>query len=87
MDWIRIAVSDLCKTIRKDAVSLVDSFNYSDFVVNSPLGRYDGNVYEDYFARVNKAHPPGQIPSYFKTEVYPLLHRSLGQEGHLKLDD
>ena len=28
---------------------LVDAFDYSDYVLNSALGRYDGNVYEDLF--------------------------------------
>ena len=30
-------------------MSLVDAFDHSDYVHNSPLGRYDGNVYEDLF--------------------------------------
>ena len=30
-------------------MSLVDAFDHSDYVLNSPLGRYDGNVYEDLF--------------------------------------
>lgn len=34
---------------RPEAVSLVDAFDHSDYVLNSPLGRYDGNVYEDLF--------------------------------------
>ncbi len=69
MDWIRTCVSELCKKVRKDAVPLVDSFNLSDYVINSPLGRYDGNVYEHYFDMVNRSHAPAQIPPYFETEV------------------
>ena len=34
---------------RPEAVSLVDAFDHLDYVLNSPLGRYDGNVYEDLF--------------------------------------
>ena len=30
-------------------MALVDAFDYSDYVLNSPLGRFDGNVYEDLF--------------------------------------
>jgi len=33
----------------------VDAFDYSDFVLNSPLGRYDGNVYEALFKYAQKA--------------------------------
>ena len=30
-------------------MSLVDAFDHSDYVLNSALGRYGGNVYEDLF--------------------------------------
>ena len=33
----------------------MDAFDYSDFVLNSPLGRYDGNVYEALFKYAQKA--------------------------------
>ena len=33
----------------------MDAFDYSDFVLNSPLGRYDGNVYEALFKYARKA--------------------------------
>ena len=42
-------------TCRPEAVALVDAFDYSDFVLNSSLGRYDGNVYEALFKYAQKA--------------------------------
>lgn len=69
MDWIRQQVSDLCKEIRKQAIPLTDSFNYTDFMINSPLGRYSGDIYEAYFSMVQSAHPPAQIPPYFQKLV------------------
>jgi acyl-CoA oxidase len=36
----------LLKQVRPNAVALVDSFNFSDFKLQSALGRYDGKVYE-----------------------------------------
>jgi len=39
----------LLTLLRPDAVALVDAFDYSDKVLNSCLGRYDGNVYEALF--------------------------------------
>jgi acyl-CoA oxidase len=65
IEFARTAVTLLCQTIRKDAIPLTDSFNYSDFIINSPMGRYDGRVYEEYFKIVNDAHPPARIPEYF----------------------
>lgn len=35
------------------AVPVVDAFALSDHVVNSPLGRYDGDVYTAYFNHVS----------------------------------
>uniref|UniRef100_A0A4W4E8Y7 Acyl-coenzyme A oxidase n=1 Tax=Electrophorus electricus TaxID=8005 RepID=A0A4W4E8Y7_ELEEL len=39
----------LLAEIRLNAVALVDAFDYHDEMLNSVLGRYDGNVYESMF--------------------------------------
>ena len=80
MDWVRDQVAFLCKEIRAVAVPLVDSFNFSDFIINSPLGRYDGNIYESYFNLVQSANRPMQIPPYFETEIKPFLNRKVEKE-------
>ena len=36
----------LFQDIRPDAVALVDAFDVPDHILDSCLGRYDGNVYE-----------------------------------------
>jgi len=41
--------------VRASAVPLVDAFNLSDFVVGSPFGRYDGDIYTHYFEKVKRA--------------------------------
>ncbi|KAG7402328.1 hypothetical protein PHYBOEH_000036 [Phytophthora boehmeriae] len=46
MPIIRANIEELLKLIRPHAVTLVDGFNFSDHLLNSTLGRYDGNVYE-----------------------------------------
>jgi acyl-CoA oxidase len=43
---IRQHFKDLLHLIRRDAVVLVDSWDFSDYTLNSALGRYDGNVYQ-----------------------------------------
>ncbi|KAJ3158477.1 fatty-acyl coenzyme A oxidase [Irineochytrium annulatum] len=87
IDWVRGKVNDLCKVIRKDAIPLTDAFNYSDFIINSPLGRFDGNVYEQYFQRVNQKYAPGAVPKYFEKEIKTLLERNLIEEDRLESDD
>ena len=69
MDYIRDRVRILCKMVRKDCISITDSFNFTDFIINSPLGKYDGNIYEAYFSQVNTSHAAGKIPPYFETHV------------------
>jgi hypothetical protein len=45
----------VCAELRPNAVAFVDSFDLSDFVINSPFGRYDGDVYSHYFDKVTRA--------------------------------
>ena len=59
IETIQSKVVDLCKEIRKDAIPLVDAFNFTDYIINSPFGRYDGDVYRHYFDLVVRNNPPG----------------------------
>ena len=45
----------LLKVVRKEAVPLVDAFDFPDGVLNSALGRYDGDVYNHLFQWAQKA--------------------------------
>lgn len=52
-DRVHKAVIELLRQIRPDAVALVDSFNYPDYLLRSCLGRYDGNVYEHMYEQAS----------------------------------
>ena len=43
---LRNGLCKLLAKIRPNAVALVDAFDFPDGVLDSALGRYDGNVYE-----------------------------------------
>lgn len=43
--WVRAGVLRVLDIIRPNAVALVDAFDYSDFILKSTLGRFDGDVY------------------------------------------
>ena len=45
----------LLKQVRPEAVPLVDAFDFSDSMLNSALGRYDGDVYNHLFQWAQKA--------------------------------
>ncbi|XP_052765412.1 peroxisomal acyl-coenzyme A oxidase 1-like [Mya arenaria] len=67
--------------IRPNAVALVDSFDYRDEVLESCLGRYDGNVYEALYeyAKDSPLNKQEVSPSYYTT-LKPLM------EGKLTFD-
>lgn len=56
-------------------VPLVDAFALSDHIINSPLGKYDGSVYESYFAQVQASNPLPKEHPYFVRLIKPLLER------------
>jgi len=88
MDKVQESVDALCLEVRQvagelpdlgkmklTAVPLVDSFALSDHIINSPLGKWDGSVYESYFAQVQASNPTPKVHPYFDRLIKPLLER------------
>lgn len=48
-------------SLRKDAISLTDAFDFTDQCLNSALGCYDGNVYERLFYWAQKSPTNTQV--------------------------
>ena len=69
--WVRAGVLALLDTIRPNAVTLVDAFDYSDFILKSTLGRFDGDVYPAIMEASNR-------DPLNRSEIGP------GYEEHLK---
>ena len=76
IEYIRAQTNVFCKAVRDQAIPLVDSFNFSDYLVNSPLGRGDGDVYVHYFDQVKRQNPQGEHP-YFNRLIKPMLERDI----------
>ncbi|ORY32176.1 acyl-coenzyme A oxidase I [Naematelia encephala] len=91
MDKVQDSVDTLCAEVRTVAIPLVDAFALSDHIVNSPLGRFDGSVYESYFAQVQASNPTPKEHPYFNRLIKPLLERENttyeDAEGAMGLDD
>jgi len=90
MDIVSETVTRLCAEVRTYAVSLIDSFRYSDHLINSPFGRYDGNVYSAYFNAVRAANPLPPVHPYFDRLIKPLLTREpleLGDASEIGIDE
>lgn len=75
LDKVSSQVDALCLDIRQYAVPLIDSFALSDHIINSPLGKWDGAVYESYFAQVQASNPLPKVHPYFERLIRPLLER------------
>ena len=50
------ALEKVLSEIRPDAVAIVDAFDFSDRVLGSDIGRYDGNVYEALYLSATRSH-------------------------------
>jgi len=68
---IKKAYLYLCKEIRQVAVPLVDALNVPDVVLNSPLGRYDGNIYQHYLSAVQQSRGNNEVIPYWNTMIKP----------------
>lgn len=79
-DYVTNRVSELCGEVRQFAIPMIDAFSFSDFVINSPFGRFDGNVYQAYFDMVRRNNPPLKPHPYRDTLVKPLLNRTIPEE-------
>jgi acyl-CoA oxidase len=73
-ELIKKVVAKFCKDVRSNAVPLVDSFNLSDAVLNSSIGRQDGNIYESLLNIVKDRQRPSP---YFQTHIKPMLESKM----------
>eukprot|EP01006_Ploeotia_vitrea_P042804 TRINITY_DN66661_c13_g5_i1.p2 TRINITY_DN66661_c13_g5~~TRINITY_DN66661_c13_g5_i1.p2 ORF type:complete len:762 (+),score=442.62 TRINITY_DN66661_c13_g5_i1:295-2286(+) len=55
MRLVQRALKRVLDLLRPDAVALVDAFDIPDRVLNSTIGRYDGNVYEALYESAKQA--------------------------------
>ncbi|XP_073325707.1 peroxisomal acyl-coenzyme A oxidase 1 isoform X1 [Pagrus major] len=67
---ISVRIKELLSQLRPNAVALVDSFDIHNKKLNSVLGRYDGNVYENMFEWARRS-------PLNATEVHESFHKYL----------
>lgn len=63
---------------RTSAIGIVDGFDFSDAVIDSTLGSYDGNVYENLFKAARKS-PLNQedVNRSFHLHIKPFMKSNL----------
>ena len=68
-------IPELCQTVRPHVVAFTDSFQQSDMLVNSAIGNYDGNIYENYFKIVKDNNPPSITKAPYSAALENMLNR------------
>ncbi|NWS42333.1 ACOX2 oxidase, partial [Probosciger aterrimus] len=79
MDMVTASYLDLLAVIRKDAVPLVDAFDFTDKTLNSALGSYDGQVYQRLYEWAQKSPTNTQTNPAYERYLKPLLHKKLSK--------
>eukprot|EP00002_Diphylleia_rotans_P027228 TRINITY_DN5452_c0_g1_i1.p1 TRINITY_DN5452_c0_g1~~TRINITY_DN5452_c0_g1_i1.p1 ORF type:complete len:678 (+),score=161.81 TRINITY_DN5452_c0_g1_i1:125-2158(+) len=75
VQWLKANIKGLLTEMRPDAIALVDGWNFSDFYLDSALGRYDGDVYRALWewAQQEPMNKMKQPPGY-DIAIKPLLN-------------
>lgn len=68
-------IQELCAELRPHVIPLTDSFQLSDMMINSSLGGYDGNFYEEYFKIVKDSNPPEEDKPPYAPLIGKMLQR------------
>lgn len=61
-------VPKLCADIRPDVIAYTDSFQFTDFVLNSAIAKYNGDIYENYYDTVKRFNPPELTKAPYSAE-------------------
>ncbi|XP_006875384.1 PREDICTED: peroxisomal acyl-coenzyme A oxidase 3 [Chrysochloris asiatica] len=75
---VKATILDLCSQLKDDAVALVDVLAPSDFFLDSPIGKADGQLYQNLWAAVLQGNQVLERPSWWpKFSCEKLEFRSL----------
>ncbi|XP_062240360.1 peroxisomal acyl-coenzyme A oxidase 3 isoform X2 [Platichthys flesus] len=65
-ELVQMAILTLCSQLKDDAVALVDIFAPTDFILNSPIGNADGQLYKNLWSTVLQGSQVLDRPSWWK---------------------
>ncbi|KAK0146543.1 Peroxisomal acyl-coenzyme A oxidase 3 [Merluccius polli] len=65
-ELVHTTILTLCSQLKDEAVALVDVIAPPDFILNSPIGKADGNLYKNMWSAVMQGNEVLQRPSWWK---------------------
>lgn len=69
-------IPQLCLDVRGLSIPLTDSFQIPDVLLNSAIGVYDGNFYENYYRVVKSYNDCSQTKAPYSNELEEVLRRA-----------
>ncbi|CAJ1086451.1 peroxisomal acyl-coenzyme A oxidase 3 [Xyrichtys novacula] len=65
-ELIQMSILTLCSQLKDDAVALVDVLAPTDFILNSPIGNADGQIYKNLWSTVIQGAQALERPSWWR---------------------
>ncbi|KAJ8416463.1 hypothetical protein AAFF_G00357510 [Aldrovandia affinis] len=65
VDFVQTAIVRLCLQLKDEAVSLMDAVAPPDFILNSPIGKADGQLYKNLWSSVMQYSKVMERPSWW----------------------
>lgn len=62
--------------VRPHVISLTDAFQQPDGLISSAIGKFNGDVYENYFDVVKKLNPPKKTKADYSSDLEGMLNRT-----------
>lgn len=86
MNQVELKVLALLDDLRSQVVPLTDAFGLSDYVINSPLGCYDGDIYRRMMDRIKESNPLGRPHPYWERTIKPMMLRKDVPKDNIQLN-
>ncbi|KAI5474826.1 acyl-CoA oxidase [Pseudohyphozyma bogoriensis] len=90
IEALRRIVNDLAKELLPETVALVDSFDFSDYDLDTEIGKYDGRAYESLLERAKRdadlnAGDEATRERLYEQHIKPILQRGREINARSKL--